>query len=228
MLAVVVGVAQLVGGTGSDPQPSAAADQAAAAAARTTPSADLTYGPLTAVKVKPRKAAKVAPAKPSGPCAPRDISAVPVLDEPEAGGRVDIGVELTGTQPACTFEVSAKSLVLKIVDDRDRDFWLSAQCEGVVPKEEVVVRSGGEPTVVQVRWSSRSSDRGCGDYSRWAMPGFYDAFASVQGSLPSQTRFELLKPSVTYRTETPSPTATPKKKASASPSASPSGSPSAG
>lgn len=223
VLGVVLGVARLVGGTGSDDEP---AEQAAPAAAQAVAQADQrTYGPLRAVPVKPRKVKGAAPAEPNGPCAVQDISAVPVLDEPEAGSRVKIGVELTGTQPACTFEVTPDTLVVKVVDDKGRDFWLSADCEDVVPEQTVVVRSG-EPTTVAVRWNARASDRGCDVYSRWAMPGFYDALASVPGSLPGETRFELLPPGVQYVTETPSPTATPTKKPTAKPSGSPSPSPS--
>lgn len=230
VLGVVLGVARLVGGTGSDEQP---ADRAAPAAQVAPQAPEQTYGPLRAVPVKPRKAQGVAPAEPSGPCAVQDISAVPVLDTPEAGSPVRIGVELTGTQPACTFEVSPDTLVVKVVDEKGNDFWLSADCEGVVPKQQVVVRSA-VPTTVTVKWNARASDRGCDVYSRWAFPGFYDALASVPGSLPGETRFELVPPGVRYVTETPSPTATPTRKptrkpaasGAASPSASPSGSPS--
>lgn len=229
VLGVVLGVARLVGGTGSDEQP---ADQAAPAAQVAPAVPERTYGPLRAVPVKPRKAQGAAPAQPSGPCAVQDISAVPVLDTPEAGSPVRIGVELTGTQPACTFDVSPDTLVVKVVDEKGDDFWLSADCQGVVPKQSVVVRSA-EPTTVTVKWNARASDRGCDVYSRWAMPGFYDALASVPGSLPGEARFELVPPGVRYVTETPSPTATPTEKptgprtsappASPSPSASPRG-----
>lgn len=226
VLGVVLGVARLVGGTGSDEQP---ADQAAPAAQVAPQAPEQTYGPLRAVPVKPRKVQGAAPAEPSGPCAVQDISAVPVLDAPEAGSPVRIGVELTGTQPACTFDVSPDTLVVKVVDEKGRDFWLSADCEGVVPKQTVVVRSA-VPTTVTVKWNARASDRGCDVYSRWAMPGFYDALASVPGSLPGEARFELEPPGVQYVTETPTPTATPtrKKPAADQPSASPapSGSPS--
>lgn len=221
VVGTVVGIAHLVGGTGTDDQTT---EQASPAGARAAPSASPSFGPTGPATIKRKQATNVAPAEPSGECDPQDISALPTLEDPEGGGPVQIQVALQGTQPACTFEVAPDSLVLKITDDKGRDFWRSQDCPQAVPREEVVVRSA-EPTDVTVTWSSRASDRGCGDFSRWALPGYYDALVSVQGSQPSELRFELLPPSVKYVTKTPKPkpsatagSATPSARTSASPS----------
>lgn len=222
VVGMVVGIARLVGGTGSD---GAATEQAGRVSATPTaaPAPTLVYGPTAAAKVK-RKSADVAPAEPSGKCDPQDITALPTLERPEAGGNVRLAISLAGTQPACTFRVGPRSLVAKITDAEGRDFWRSQECPAAVPRDEVVVRSA-EPTEVAMRWNGRSSDRGCGDFSTWALPGFYDVLVSVQGSQPAELRFELLPPSVTYVTETPSPTAKPKRERTPRGDASPSESP---
>lgn len=219
VVGLVVGIAHLVGGTGVD---EAATEQAGRVSATpsTAPAPTLVYGPTAAARVK-RTSADVAPAEPTGECDPQDITALPTLERPEAGGTVRITVSLAGTQPACTFQVGPRSLVAKVTDDEGRDFWRSQDCPAAVPREEVVVRSA-EPTEVTMRWNGRSSDRGCGDFSTWALPGFYDVLVSVQGSQPAELRFELLLPSVTYVTETPTPTAKPKRQRTPRESPSPS------
>ena len=212
VLGVVVGLAHLLGGNGSDTP----AQATPAGASPTSAAPQVVYGPQQVTGLAKAKKSQAVLAAPSGPCADDEISVVPSVPKAEGGGRIQVVLQLQGTQPACTFEVSPESVVVKIATEEDSSFWTTQECPRAIPRSEVVVRSA-TPTEIVVGWSGRGSDVGCTEAPEWALPGFYDVYAAVQGSTPSDVEFEVVKPSVTYVTRTPSPTPSP----SGSPSASP-------
>lgn len=189
-LATVFAVAQVLGGGGGDPGSST---PAAADLARTTPTANA--GPLGPRPLSgPSVTATGTPpaAQPDGPCALDEITVTPVMGKPVAGSPVSLTLQLTGTRPACTFDVSAQSLVAKVVQGNTR-IWSSQQCPGSIPKQSVVVRSA-LATTVQVSWSGRRSDENCSKSTGWALPDAYRLVAAVVGSEPGETVFHLKTP----------------------------------
>lgn len=218
-LAVVLGTVHLVrslGGDDTTPERATTAGSRATAA----PQSAATYGPVPVRDVPRKKRAQAVLAAPTGECRPDEISVLPAVEKAEAGGRIQIRLDLQGTQPACTFEVSSDSVVVKVTTEDGERFWSTQDCARGVPREEVVVRSA-QPTPITVTWSGRASDADCTAQPAWALPGFYDVYAAVAGSSPTDVQFEVTKPSVRYVTETPSPTASPSDDASATPSAKP-------
>lgn len=218
-LAVVLGLVQLVRGVGPD----APAEQAVTRSSGTAPApqARPTYGPVPVQGLTRKQRRQTVLAAPTGECRPDEISVLPVVERAEAGGRIEIRLDLQGTQPACTFEVSAETVVVKVVTDDGERFWSTQDCERGVPESEVVVRSA-QPTSVVVTWSGRASDPECTAQPAWALPGFYDVYAAAAGSSPTDVEFEVVRPSVRYVTRTPSPTASPSEAARGTPSAAPS------
>ncbi len=99
----------------------------------------MTLGPVAPSK-KIRLKSKAPLAPPSGECRDDDVSVLPTVPRAWAGGPIVIRLQLTGTQPACTFEVSPESLVVKIASGEDR-IWSSQDCPQTIHEAEVVVRS---------------------------------------------------------------------------------------
>lgn len=165
-------------------------------------------------------------ATPSGPCNPADILVTPQIGRVAAGGPITITLGLTGTQPACTFTVSPRSVVLKVTSGSD-GIWSSQDCPKSIPTRTVAVRSTGV-TRVPVTWSGRRSDAGCSRTTGWADPGYYHALAAAMGSQPSDVQFRLSLPSrpVVTKTAHPKQTKSAKPSGTASPraTASPTGS----
>lgn len=206
VFAVVFGVAHLLGGGDGT---SGSATPAAAQVGSSTPTANggpvgprPVSGPTATATGTPPSVALV---QPDGPCALDEISVTPVMGSTAAGAPVSLVLQLSGTRPACTFQVSPQTLVAKVVRGDDR-VWTSQQCPGSVPKQTVVVRSA-QPTTVQLTWSGRRSDDGCGTTTSWAPPAAYRLVAAVVGSEPGETVFRLTTPPqpVVTRTVTPKP-----------------------
>ena len=206
LLAVVFAMAHLLGGGGGKP-----GRAAPAAADLGTSKAKANAGPLGPRPLSgPSATATGTPpaltlAQPSGPCSLDDITVTPAMGSPMAGSQVGLTLQLSGVEPACTFEVSAKTLVAKVVRGNDR-IWTSQQCPASVPKQTVVVRSA-QPTTVQVAWSGRRSDATCSRTSSWAVPSSYRLVAAVVGSEPAEAQFQLKTPPqvVVTKTVTPKP-----------------------
>jgi len=206
-LALVFAVAQVLGG--SDP----GSDQRAeSAAAPTTPESTPSTGPIGPVPAKtgaaaPKSGAAVLP-DPDGPCAVDQVTVTPTMTRATAGRAVALTFQLTGVRPACTFEVSRRTLVAKVVVGPQR-IWSTQDCPSSIPTGTVVVRSG-TPTVVKVAWSGRTSDGSCSQTAPFAMPGFYRVIAAAIGSEPSDDKFTLVAPGrpVVVRTVQPKPKAT--------------------
>ncbi len=211
-LLLVFGIGKLLGGTGVDASPAIEANTSSVQQPEAVSSP--TLGPV-APTGKLRNKAKVAPAPPSGECRPSEVSALPSIPQAWAAMPIVILVQLQGTQPACTFEVSAKSLVVKIANGKRR-LWSSQDCTRSIKPTQVVVRSS-QPVAVPVVWSARRSDEECTNQSGWVMPGFYDVYAAAVGSTASNVRFEVTVAPKQVVTRTPKP----RKSASTSPSPAP-------
>jgi hypothetical protein len=213
-LALVFGLARLLGGTaGDDPGPSAqpvAADAGTSAPSASTSTATSTAParvPTSGTKA-PRgsgRGAAVPLASPSGRCANGDVVVVPSVTPPAYGGKpVVLTMTLTTRQsPACTWTVSADSLVVKVTSGEDR-IWSTQQCPGAVPEQELVVRRDA-PVSIGVAWNGQRSDDECSRYTDWAMPGFYHVTAAAFGADPLDEQFELVPPLRPTVTRTPSP-----------------------
>jgi hypothetical protein len=145
---------------------------------------------------------------PTGECREDEVAVVPEVGRAAGGGPIVLHLELTGTQPACTFKVSPETLVVKITSGDDR-IWTSQECPKAIPSTSVVVRSA-VPATVPVTWSGRRSDETCSNRTAWALPGFYHVHAAALGSAPSDVQFEVTVPSrpVVTRTAKPKPSAT--------------------
>lgn len=205
--ALVVAIAQLLGGNGTDPRASTPAQTAAPAAAKPTPTTPV--GPIAVPTLAPKKGtASVAPrslAAPDGPCLASEVGVTPVIDKAFAGRGVNIALRLSSTRPACTFSVSAKTLAVRISSGKD-PIWSSQQCPKAIPARQVIARSS-TPTMVNIRWNGQRSDDDCLVSNPWARPGFYHVVAAALGSEPTDVQFELQSPprAVITRTAKPKP-----------------------
>jgi hypothetical protein len=147
----------------------------------------------------------VPPVEPSGPCQDSDVQVAPAVPDPAYAGRpVRFTLKLTSIQtPACTWEVSAKSVVLKVTSGDDR-IWTTQDCPGAVERRSVVVRQG-RVTRAHVTWKGQRSDSACSHSTPWAEPGYYHAEAAAFGSDPVDEQFHLFPPPRPTITPTPSP-----------------------
>lgn len=215
-LGLVFGVARLLGGTvGDAPGPSArpvvadaaptSSSPAPSVATSTAPTGVVSRGPRAA---KGSRGVAVPLASPSGSCANSDIVVTPSVTPPAYGGKpVVLTMTLTTKRsPACTWTVSAATLVVKVTSGDDR-IWSTQQCPGAVFKQEVVVRRD-VPVSVRVVWSGQRSDDECSRYTDWAMPGYYHVAAAAFGADPLDEQFELVAPLRPTVTRTPSASAT--------------------
>lgn len=196
-LTLVFGIGKLLGGTGSDD----GGIKANTTSVQQGPDVSATVGPV-APSVKLHTKAKAPLLPPNGKCLDDEVSAVPSVKQAWAGGRITIRVALSGTQPACTFDVAPDSLVVKIVSGDDR-IWTSQDCQTAIPRRQVVVRSG-RPVVIPVTWSGRRSDDQCSK-DDWAMTGFYHVYSAAMGSTGTDVQFEVTHAPTRRLTKTPKP-----------------------
>ena len=213
-LALVFGIARLLGGTG-DP----AADSARVVGADSAPSDRITSASTADAdpeaardrgrdregsKRKPQKT-KTPLAQPTGPCVSSDVVVKPKLRETaRAGSVVHFRLKLTTLEsPACTWTVSPESLVVKVTSGDDR-IWSSQDCPDAVPQVDVVVRKD-VPAKVDMGWRGQRSDSTCSRQPAWALPGFYHVEAAAFGAEPTDVQFELEPPVAPTRTARPKP-----------------------
>jgi hypothetical protein len=215
-LLLVFAISKLLGGTGVDDPGSAIEASNSSADQQHSSAPSVSMGPV-APSTKLRSRAKVPLAPPSGVCLDDDVSVLPSVPHAWAGGSIVIRLQLQGTQPACTFDVSPESLVVKIVSGSDR-IWSSQDCPATIPKTQVVVRSA-LPVEVPVTWSGRRSDDQCTSSVGWAMTGFYHVYAAALGSTPTDVQFEVTHAPTFHQTQTAKPK--PSQSASAAVSAKP-------
>jgi hypothetical protein len=132
-------------------------------------------------------------AEPDGACRAEDVVVAPVVDDAVAGQPVTITLRLrTLSSPACTWELAAHDLALKITDGGD-ELWASRECPGAIEHKDVVVRRQVVSTAT-VTWNARRSEPGCPPDPRWVLPGTYDIYAATLGGEPVASSFELEKP----------------------------------
>jgi hypothetical protein len=210
----------LVGSSdGSDADPGPSAVQAAATL---TPSASSSGPDIQMPKgtKKPRKSRAPKPtptplAQPTAPCSPGDVVVTPEVRDPIGGGDIVISLSLhTVVADACTWEVSDKTLTLKITSGRD-DIWSSRQCPQAIIDSSAVVRRE-VASYVSVTWNAKRSDANCSRLTEWAMPGWYHVRVAAFGGEPADEQFELFAPlpatiTTTTTPEPPKHTKKPKK-----------------
>lgn len=208
--AMVFAVGQLLEGEpGDDGDPSARpASSAGSTAVSSLPSGGATADSRPSRRPtnkagKPRRV-RTPLAMPTGPCQDSDVRVVPTLGGPAyAGNDVLLTLKLTTfASPACNWEVSNRSVAVKLTSGSDR-IWSSQECRAAVPTVPVVLRTG-KAAYVDVTWSARRSDSDCSRLTDWAVPGWYHVSAAALGSEPVTEQFELRAP--TPETITPSPT----------------------
>lgn len=211
LLGLVVAALQLVSlaGGGSPAEPDRAAPVAADANPSAAPEAVKTEPPpkKKQKRGKNRKQRDRGPvlAEPEGECNDRDIAVTPTVEEAVGGRPVVFVLELrTIASPACTWEVSPRSLTVKVTSGKD-GIWFSTQCRRAIPSQDVVVRNNVS-TAVEVTWSARRSDEDCGTrYTDWALPGWYYVEAAALAGEPSDLQFQLTAPRPDVVTETVAP-----------------------
>lgn len=148
-------------------------------------------------------------AAPVGTCQDDDISVTPQVGTAEAGRDITFTLALrTLETPACTWEVSAKHLTLKVTSGSDA-IWSTLDCPRAITAQSVVVRQA-EASTIQVVWGGRRSDETCSRFTDYAMPGFYHLAAAALGGEPSDVQFELVRPAAAVITRTADPTPSPK------------------
>lgn len=148
-------------------------------------------------------------AVPTGPCVPHDVRVDPrVAGTAYAGRPVTFRLLLTTIEsPACNWNVSPRSLVVKLTSGSDR-IWSTQDCKGAIPRQPVVVRKD-HVTQVIVTWRGQRSEGTCSRTTPWAQPGFYHVAAAALGAEPTDYQFELRPP----RPETITPSPKPSRKA---------------
>jgi hypothetical protein len=207
--ALIFGIAHLLGSGGSG-GPSArpvGADASGSAPASTAVQSPQATATRTA-RANATRTVKPTPtplAVPSGPCVGSDVVATPSVAGPAyAGRRVALTMTLTTkVSPACTWDVSAESLAVKVTSGSDR-IWSSQECVDAIPRQSVVVRKD-HPVAVSVVWNGQRSDSDCSRTTAWAEPGFYHVVAASFGADPVDQQFELQSPVPRTITATPTP-----------------------
>jgi hypothetical protein len=197
LLVFVIGKAlsSLGGSDGSGPQAATAAKESS----NPSPRADGTAGAGSAAGAEQSKgstAKKTAlpQSVPTGQCQDDAVTVTSTVTTVPGGGRTTLPLELTTSGGACTWRVSAQTVVLKITSGSDR-IWSSQDCKGSIPTTDVVVRPAGEKVAkVDVTWSGRRSRNGCAKGTAWADPGYYHVTTASLGGQPTDTQFEVVAP----------------------------------
>jgi hypothetical protein len=206
-----------------------AAQQSSAAPTLSSPSSgavtDVTPSPSGRSAVSGTASPSAPLAQPTGSCSSTDIVAVPSVAPPAYAGRpVVLTTTLTTrASPACTWDVSAQTLAVKVTSGVDR-IWSTQQCPGSVPKEAVVVRRDA-PVTVAVVWNGLRSGIGCTPVA-WAESGYYHVEAAAFGADPVDVQIHLVRPVAATVTRTPKPSASASSTATPRPTRKPSASPS--
>lgn len=192
------------GGDGGSDQP----DQAAPVAGEptgTTTGSDQTGKPRDGKGEKKddsKKPRKPELAQPDGPCDVADLTIRANLSSVASSTDIRIPLKLTTSVPACTFDVSQETVVVKITSGRD-SIWSSQDCRGI-ELETVVVRAE-KPAWARLVWNGKRSGIACGRSAQWALPGWYHVSAAPLGGEPTDTMFELTPRKAERITQAPEP-----------------------
>ncbi|MBM7518143.1 hypothetical protein [Nocardioides nitrophenolicus] len=157
-------------------------------------------------------------AVPDGECAAADVLVTPSIAEGAVAGR-DVAITLslqTRESEACTWQVSADSLVVKVAEG-GRNVWTTSQCPQAVAAQSVVVRRA-VPAAIQLTWAeARESTDGCTRRAGWADPGSFTVAAAALGGEPAEADFVLNAPVAETIQVTPDAKKTKKPKKSKTP-----------
>lgn len=227
-LVVLWGVVHLFSGGDSTPKADSSADLTAAkqsagsspsvapsvdpsATTSTSPSAGAT-APLvgTAPTLTTAPTPTVRPT-PTGACPPSDVSVSPSVTNAAAGADVAIVLNLqTFSTPACIWQVSPKTMQVKVSKASGSDVWSTIQCPAALIPAEVTLYKD-TATQVAVTWPAKESDATCSSHTAWSKQGNYSVTAVALGGVPDQESFTLGAPlpSVPPTTAAPTQTATP-------------------
>jgi hypothetical protein len=223
-LLLVFGVARLLGGTGGaegtsarpvgadasvPAQPAASSQHASPGHRHSKVSADPSAGGSKGASVTAVASPTKTPlAVPTGPCSNSDVRVVPGVHGTAAAGRpVTFVLDLsTLVSAACTWDVSSRSLVVKLTSGSDR-IWSTQDCTGAIGKQSVVVRRD-HTTRIRLTWTGQRSDGSCSRTTPWAMPGYYHVQAAAFGAEPTDVQFELHAPAPATITPKPHPKTT--------------------
>ena len=189
----------LVGGSdGSDSGPTnPGAVQAAAtlspSATSTGPTILMPKGTKQPKHSKPPKPTPTPIAQPSGPCTPEDVAIAPEVRSNVGGSDIVIALTFrTLVAAACTFDVSATSVTMRITSGHDF-IWSTSQCPAAMPTTDLVVRRD-IATYVYVTWNGKRSDATCSRLTQWAVPGWYHVKVAALGGEPADEQFQLAAP----------------------------------
>lgn len=147
-------------------------------------------------------------ADPSGPCDPEKVTVTAVGGKRPNDGQVEMPLQVSTTEEACTFVFSPDSVAVKITSGSD-NIWSTQQCS-VLPTADLVVRAA-KPAEITFVWNGHRADDECSKAAHWAGIGSYHAIAATLGGEPTDTQFELTGPPEVIITKTakPKPTPTP-------------------
>lgn len=145
---------------------------------------------------------------PSGVCSNEEVVVTPVVPKERTTVKVPITLVLsTTTTEACTWQVSPRSLTVKI-DSGPREspdeIWHSRHCPAVIPTRDVTLYREHE-TKVEMVWNGRRSDDECSNLTDWARSGWYHVNAAAYAGEPVSVQFELTRPSPVTVTRTVDP-----------------------
>src|SRR5699024_2456366 len=112
-----------------------------------TPTPDPTAGTTPTVTPAPSET-PTAPPTPSGPCPASDVTVLPSVTAAVAGTPVPIVLTLkTAKTPACTWQVSRKTVQVKVASAAGAAVWSTVQCPKAMPTSDVVVYRDTPTTV---------------------------------------------------------------------------------
>jgi hypothetical protein len=221
---LVLGITRLLSGGGGDTDPGAATivrSEPSDTATSATTAASPTTGTTPGATATNRKGL----ARPDGPCDPADVLVTPTVDDAHVARPVRIVLHLTSIEsPACTFDVSSESVIVRLLaPKRSEPLWTTQQCGDAVPERTVVARQT-KPGRVWVEWNGRHSDSECSNLTDWVFPNTYTAEAIAVGSTrATSSEFVLGLPVRPTVTRTPKPSKTPSQSPPDGSSESPSG-----
>lgn len=208
-LALVVGIAQLLGISSDEPAAEVSAATVGSSTASSPPSPTASparegRGATTKQNLPRGKRTRTPLPEPSGRCEVADVVVTPsIVGAARAGSPVTIRLEVTTREtPACTYRVSARTVAVKLVSGSDR-IWSSQDCPGAVPDADVIARTK-VPGVAEMQWLGQRSDSACSRTTPWALPGWYHVQAAALGAEPTRVQFELrpaVAPTITPRPE---------------------------
>lgn len=204
---VVFGSARLLTSSG-DGEPQGAVAPASSDA--TTPAAEPSgsASPTPSAAARPAKKTPPPLPTPTGVCANEDVVITPAVPAKRSTAQVPITLVLrTKTTEACTWQVSPRSVTVKIdsgTRETPDEIWHSRHCPTAIPTRDVTVYQETDTEVVMT-WSGRRSDDECSNLTDWARAGWYHVNAAAYAGEPTSVQFELRRPSAVTVTQTVQP-----------------------